>query len=84
MGLRYVNSMHGAANQIYPTSEAAASSGEQLAYSIPHAARVLDVSDRKVWQLVKDGVIESIKIDRSRRIPRAALVSYVESLRVAA
>jgi excisionase family DNA binding protein len=76
--------MHEAATQFRPTSEAAASVGEQLAFSIPHAARVLDLCDRKVWELVKDGEIESIKIGRSRRIPRAALLSYVEGLRSAA
>jgi len=84
MGLSYVTSMHEAATQFKPTDEAAASFGEQLAFSIPHAARVLDLCNRKVWQLVHDGVIESIKIDRSRRIPRAALLSYIESRRGAA
>lgn len=76
--------MHGNAVGRNPRGDDAtagvASSG-QLAYSVKHAARVVDVGERTMWQLVMDGVIESIKIGRSRRIPRAALVAYVERLR---
>lgn len=57
---------------------------DQMAYKVPHAAKVLDLGVRTVWQLVKDGEIESIKIGTSRRIPRAALEAFVERCREAA
>jgi excisionase family DNA binding protein len=57
---------------------------DQMAYKIPHAAQVLDLGERTVWALVHSGEIESIKIGASRRIPRAALVAYIERMRAAA
>jgi excisionase family DNA binding protein len=54
---------------------------DQIAYSVPHAAIVMDLSARKVWQLVNDGDIEVIRIGRSVRIPRVALLTYIESRR---
>ncbi|MEU7904784.1 helix-turn-helix domain-containing protein [Actinoplanes sp. NPDC049118] len=48
---------------------------EQLAFTVPHAAKVLDLSPRTVWYLANTGQIESIKIGRSRRITRAALIA---------
>lgn len=59
----------------------AISAPEPMAYTIPEAALALAISERKVWTLVGDGTIESITIGRSRRIPRAGLLAYVESLR---
>lgn len=53
----------------------------QLTYSVPHAAKVLDLGVRKVWELVADGRLESIKIDSSRRIPRAALDAFIQGRR---
>lgn len=58
--------------------------GEQLAYKIPHAAKVLDMGERKVWDLVQSGAIESFQIGRSRRITRAALLAYLERMQTAA
>jgi excisionase family DNA binding protein len=61
--------------------------GDQIAYTVKNAAKVLDVGERVVWALVKaeeeqPGTgIESIKIGRSRRIPRAALLAYVNKQR---
>lgn len=57
---------------------------DQIAYKIPHAAKVLDLGVRTVWGLVHSGEIDSILIGRSRRVSRAALVAYIESRRVAA
>lgn len=57
---------------------------DQIAYKVPHAAKVVDLSERQMWALVRDGVIESVKIGTSRRIPRSALVAYIESHRGAA
>jgi excisionase family DNA binding protein len=59
-------------------------SDDQIAYRVPHAAKVLDIGLRTMWELLQAGEIESIKIGRSRRIPRSALVAYIERLRGAA
>jgi excisionase family DNA binding protein len=53
-------------------------SSEQIAYRVPHAAKVLDIGLRTLWELIKTGEIESFKIGRSRRIRRSALIAYVE------
>ncbi|WP_239345437.1 MULTISPECIES: helix-turn-helix domain-containing protein [unclassified Frankia] len=45
------------------------------------AAAELRVSRAKLYQLMKAGLIDSVVIDRSRRIPRAALTAYVDRLR---
>jgi excisionase family DNA binding protein len=37
-----------------------------------------------MWELVRTGEIESVKIGASRRILRAALVAYIEAHRSAA
>lgn len=57
---------------------------EQIAYDVRHAAQVLDLSERQVWQLVASKQIPSVKLGRSRRISRADLVAYVEARRTAA
>jgi excisionase family DNA binding protein len=36
-------------------------------YSIPQAAKILKLSRGRVWRLVKDNRIESIKIDGGKR-----------------
>ena len=51
---------------------------DQIAYSVPHAAKVIDLGERTVWQLVQSGEIESFKIGTSRRIMRSALVDYLK------
>lgn len=60
---------------------AAAPPDDQIAYKVPHAARTLDLSERQMWELVRKGEIESFKIGTSRRIPRSALVAYVNNHR---
>lgn len=57
---------------------------EPLAYSVPRAAKKLDIGVRSMWHLVHTGQIDSVKIGASRRIPREALHAYLESLRGAA
>lgn len=52
--------------------------GDQMAYSVRSAAKVLDLSVRTVWDLVSKGDIPSFKIGASRRITRTALAEYVE------
>jgi len=45
------------------------------------AADQLHISRATLFELLKDGAIESVTIGRSRRIPHAALLDYVEKLR---
>ncbi len=81
--------MHGN-GYVVPVHDNAASNspalgnGDQVAYSTEHAARLLDLSRRQIWYLIQRGDLDTIKIGRSRRIPRASLLAYIESLRAAA
>ncbi len=54
-----------------------------LTYKVEESARELNVSRAKMFELLRSNEVESIKIGRSRRIPAAALVAYIERLRVA-
>ena len=45
------------------------------------AAELLGVGRTTVYELLNAGRLESVRIGRSRRIPRAALVGYVARLR---
>jgi excisionase family DNA binding protein len=50
---------------------------EQFAYSVPHAARMIDLSVRKMWDLVRTKEIQSYRIGRTRRISHEALMAYL-------
>ncbi len=52
-----------------------------LLLTTAEAAELLGVSRTTVYELLNAGQLESIRIGRSRRIPRAALVAYVDRLR---
>lgn len=54
-------------------------SNPKLLVGLKEAARMLDVSERKAWQLQADGEIESFKIGRSLKFPVKGLEEYVES-----
>jgi excisionase family DNA binding protein len=84
MQSRYLDCMHADAAERNTTSGNAEIGSEPLAYTVPEAAAALRISERQVWELLRLGRVESIKIGRSRRIPRAGLNAYVESLRGAA
>ncbi len=68
--------MHGTAT----TTTADVGTPEDLAYSVPRAAALLDLSERQVWYLVNRKEIKSVKIGNSRRIPRDVLVAYLDKL----
>jgi excisionase family DNA binding protein len=53
---------------------------DQLLLTPEVAADRLSVSRAKTYQLIKSGELKSVKIGRSRRVPAAALVEYVERL----
>jgi hypothetical protein len=57
---------------------------EQIVYSVPHAAEIVDVSTRKMWHLVRTEQVKSFLLGGNRRIHRDALVEYVNSNRGAA
>jgi excisionase family DNA binding protein len=50
---------------------------------VPEAAVLMRLGKRTVWRMVHDGEIESIKIGRSRRIPRQAVADYIAGRRAA-
>lgn len=52
-----------------------------LLYRPEDAAEVLAVSRTRVYELMAAGLLESVKMGRSRRIPADALSKYVDSLR---
>jgi excisionase family DNA binding protein len=51
-----------------------------LVYDINEAAHALRMSRARLYQLLSDGSIPSLKIGRSRRIRREALVAFLDSL----
>jgi excisionase family DNA binding protein len=44
------------------------------------AAAELQIARRRIFEMVGDGTLRSVKIGKSRRIPRAALEEYVKGL----
>ncbi len=52
-----------------------------LLLTTTEAADLLGVSRTTVYELLNTGQLESVRIGRARRIPRAALVAYVDRLR---
>jgi len=57
---------------------------EPLLMRVPEAAQYLSLSRAKVYELIKSGVLPSVRIDGARRLRPADLRAYVESLREAA
>ena len=53
----------------------------KILYGPEEAAEAISVSRSRMFQLISDGEVESIKIGRVRRIPRTALDAYVDRLR---
>jgi excisionase family DNA binding protein len=75
----YLDCMH--ADTTPADGTTALADDHQIAYKVPHAAQVLDLSERQVWELVRTGDIPSFKIGASRRILRSDLTAYADSLR---
>ncbi len=55
----------------------------RLVLTPEEAAQALGISRSKLYELLRAGAIQSIRIDRSRRIPVKALYEFVERLREA-
>jgi hypothetical protein len=49
-------------------------------YTARELTEVLRLSEAKVWSLLGKGVIDSIKIDSSRRVTQQALDDYIDRL----
>jgi excisionase family DNA binding protein len=54
----------------------------KLLLNAEEAAEVLGIGRTKVYDLLRVGEIESVRIGGARRIPHDALTNYVERLRV--
>lgn len=50
---------------------------EALAYRVPAAAELLGIGKSKLYELIAQGAIESIKVDAARLIPAHALRAYL-------
>lgn len=53
-----------------------------LLLTVHDLALLLRIGRNAAYQLVKDGTIRSIRVGRSIRIPRDALIQFVESTQV--
>ena len=57
---------------------------DKLLLTATEAADVLGIGRTKVYELLRIGAIESVRVGKSRRIPATALHEYVEWLRAEA
>ncbi|MEU7807892.1 excisionase family DNA-binding protein [Micromonospora chalcea] len=53
---------------------------QPLLYTVEEAAKELRIGRTQMFALLGSGRVRSVKIGRSRRIPRAALDAYVAEL----
>ena len=54
---------------------------DQLLLTPIQAARALGIGRSKLYELMQDGVLESVHIGACRRIPAASLTALVDRLR---
>ena len=52
----------------------------RLLLAVPEAAEALAISRSKLYELIAAGLVRSVRIDGSRRVPVEALESYVAEL----
>lgn len=57
---------------------------EKLLLRPEEAAELIGIGRTKVFELMRTGQLESVRIGSSRRIPAFALLGYVERLRATA
>ena len=62
------------------TSSLPAGDSPRLLLTVPDAAAALSISRSKLYELLTAGLVRSVRIDGSRRIPLQALEAYVASL----
>jgi len=54
---------------------------ENQLLKVPEVAQRLSMSERYVWDLVRDGKIASVRLGNARRIPLDAVNAFVARLR---
>lgn len=59
--------------------QAGIEAGDRLLLRVEESAAVLNVSRARLFDLIGSGQIRSLKIGRSRRIPRSELERWVET-----
>jgi excisionase family DNA binding protein len=59
---------------------ARAASPQTMLLRPEEAATELRIAKRRIWQLIHEGRLASVKIGKSRRISRQALAEYVAGL----
>ena len=52
----------------------------RLLLTVPEAAEALAISRSKLYELIAAGLIRSVRIDGSRRVPIEALHTYITQL----
>jgi excisionase family DNA binding protein len=52
----------------------------RLLLTVPEAAEALAISRSKLYELIAAGLVRSVRIDGSRRVPVEALETYVGHL----
>jgi excisionase family DNA binding protein len=52
----------------------------RLLLTVPEAAEALAISRSKLYELLAAGLVRSVRIDGSRRVPVEALETYVAAL----
>jgi excisionase family DNA binding protein len=63
-----------------PKSASLAGSEPQLLYRVRDAAKVLGLSERKVWDLLTRRELTAVKVDGATRIKRSELLRFIEEL----
>ena len=58
--------------------------GPTLLLTVDETAREMRIARRRVWEMISDGTLPSVKIGRSRRISRQAIEDYVSKLQAPA
>ena len=53
---------------------------DKLLLTPEEAATVLSIGRSKVYELIRDGRLASVRIDASRRVPAEALTEFVKGL----
>lgn len=54
---------------------------DKLLLTTTEAAQALGICRSKIYELLRSGRLESVRIDGSRRVPAAVLEEYVAGLR---
>ncbi len=52
----------------------------RLLLTVPEAAEALAISRSKLYELIAAGLVRSVRIDGSRRVPLEALETYIATL----